>query len=112
MNFRAYMAAILVALSYGPVFADDFQPKIAARLIPANAAIEISKARTATTAEGRSVQVVCGVVTVRKDPGNFATRTFAYVVDDDKLWLTEKEEWLKEPQKMGVVQVMKYCPGN
>ena len=98
MNFRAYMATIFVALSYGPVFADDFQPKIR----PADTGErghEISKTRTATTADGRSVQVVCGVVTVRKDPGNFATRTFAYVVEDDKLWLTEKEEWLKEPRK-------------
>ena len=43
---------------------------------------------------------------------NFSNRTFAYVVDDDKLWLTGMEEWLKEPQEMGVVQVMKYCPGN
>ena len=62
--------------------------------------------------QSRSVQVACGVVTVRKDAGNFSSRTFAYVVDDDKLWLTGMEEWLKEPQEMGVVRVMKYCPGN
>ena len=121
MIFRGYLTAILVALSHSSAFADDFQPKIAAHLVPTNAVIEISKTRTAVTAEGRSVQVVCGVVTVRKDPGNWATRTFAYVVDDDKLWLTgmeewlkepQKDDWVKEPQKTGVVQVMRYCPGN
>ena len=111
MNSGVYLTAALLALSHGPAFADDFQPKIAAHLVPVNAVIEISRTRTAT-AEARSVQVVCGVVTVRKDAGNFSTRTFAYVVDDDKLWLTGMEEWLKAPQKMGVVQVMKYCPGN
>jgi hypothetical protein len=28
-----------------------------------------------------------------------------------KPW-TGEEDWLKEPQKMGIIQVMKYCPGN
>jgi hypothetical protein len=52
-------------------------------------------------------------VSVRPDPNHFASSTFAYVIDDDKLWLTWKADWLKEPpQEMGVMRVMKYCPGN
>lgn len=105
------LAAILVAFVGSSAFAEDMKPNIAVHLLPANAEIQISRTRTAAT-DGRSVQVVCGVVTVRKDPGNFSSRTFAYIVDDDMLWLTGEEAWLKRPQVMGVVQVMKYCPGN
>ena len=52
-----------------------------------------------------------GTFTLREDANNHSTRTFAYVVDDDRLW-TAEDTRLKEPQKMGIVQVMKYCPGN
>jgi hypothetical protein len=107
-----YLTAAVVLFACSSACAEDMAPKVAAHLRPANAEIKISKTRTAAE-EGRSVQVACGVVTVRKDAGNFSTRTFAYVVDDDKLWLTGVEEWLKAPpQELGVVRVMKYCPGN
>jgi hypothetical protein len=106
-----YLAAAVVLFACSSALAEDMTPKVAAHLRPANAEIEISKTRTAS-GEGRSVQVACGVVTVRKDAGNYSTRTFAYVVDDDKLWLNGMEEWLKEPQEMGVIRVMRYCPGN
>jgi hypothetical protein len=52
-----------------------------------------------------------GTFTLREDANNHSTRTFAYVVDDDRLWTAEGTR-LKEPQRMGIVQVMKYCPGN
>ena len=106
-----YLAAAIMLFACSSALAEDMTPKVAAHLRPANAEINISRTRTAAE-EGRSVQVACGVVTVRKDAGNFSTRTFAYVIDDDELWLTGMEEWLKEPQEMGVVRVMKYCPGN
>jgi hypothetical protein len=79
-----------------------------AKLTPraSNAEIEIAETRT-----DKGPSVVCGTIIVRKDAHNYATRTFAYVVDDDKLW-TGEEAWLKEPQQMGIIQVMKYCPGN
>jgi hypothetical protein len=111
MNFKACLAATLVLCTCSSALAEDMERKITAHLLPTNAEIRISRTRTVPV-EGRSVQVACGVITVRKDPGNFSSRTFAYVVDDGKLWLTGMEEWLKEPQKMGVVQVMKFCPGN
>ncbi|MEO8318015.1 MAG: hypothetical protein ABJA75_09165 [Bradyrhizobium sp.] len=106
-----YLAAAVLLLACSSALAEDMTPKVAAHLLPANAEIKISRTRTALE-EGRSVQVACGVITVRKDAGNYSTRTFAYVVDDDQLWLNGMEEWLKEPQQMGVVRVMKYCPGN
>ncbi len=106
-----YLAAGVLLFVRSSALAEDVTPKVAAHLRPENAEIKISKTRTAPE-EGRSVQVACGVVTVRKDAGNYSTRTFAYVVDDDKLWLNGMEEWLKEPQEMGVLRVMKYCPGN
>lgn len=111
MNGRRILATALLAWNCAPAWADDLKPNIAAHLVPANAEIRISRTRTASD-DGRAVQVACGVITVRRDADNFSTRTFAYVVDDDKLWLTGQEEWLKAPQRMGVVQVMKYCPGN
>lgn len=106
-----HLAAAVMLFACSSALAEDMTSQVAAHLRPANAEIKISRTRTAPE-EGRSVQVVCGVVTVRKDAGNFSSRTFAYVIDDDKLWLTGMEEWLKEPQEMGVVRVMKYCPGN
>jgi hypothetical protein len=112
MTLKRYLTAAVVLLSHTGAFADDFEPKIAAHLVPTNAVLKISETRTATDPQGRPVQVVCGVVSVRPDPNHFASSTFAYVIDDDKLWLTWKTEWLKEPQEMGVVRVMKYCPGN
>ena len=100
-----------MAVLCSPCFAEDFKPKIATHLIPDNAEIEISTMRTASD-QGRTLNIACGVITVRKDAHNYSTRTYAYIVDDDKLWLNGQEAWLKEPQRMGVVQVMKYCPGN
>ena len=113
MTLKKYLTAAVVLLSHHSAFAEDFQPKIAAHLVPTNAVLKISETRTATNAQGRSVQVVCGIVSVRPDPNHFASSAFAYVIDDDKLWLSWKAEWLKEPpQEMGVVRVMRYCPGN
>ena len=90
MTLKNYLTAAVVLLSHHSAFAEDFQPKIAAHLVPTNAVLKISETRTATNAQGRSVQVVCGIV-----------------------WLSWKAEWLKEPpQEMGVVRVMRYCPGN
>ena len=113
MTLKKYLTAAVVLLSHHSAFAEDFQPKIAAHLVPTNAVLKISETRTATNAQGRSVQVVCGIVSARPDPNHFASSAFAYVIDDDKLWLSWKAEWLKEPpQEMGVVRVMRYCPGN
>ena len=50
----------------------------------------------AETRTDKGPSVVCGTITVRKDAHNYSTRTYAYVVDDDKLW-TGEEAWLKEP---------------
>lgn len=112
-NCAIALLAIGAVLSSGFLRAADapVQPKIAAHfLVPETAEIAISATKAATDPRGRAVQVACGLVTVRRDANNFSTSSFVYVIDDDVLWLTWKaEEWLKEPQKMGVVQVMRYC---
>ena len=99
-----YLVAGIALLACSSAFAGDMKPKIAAHLRSENPEIEIDQTR-----EDKGLSVVCGTITIRKDANNFSTRTFAYVVDEDKLW-TGEEAWLKEPQKMGIIQVMKYCP--
>lgn len=76
-----------------------------------NAEIHISWTSPASDPQGRSIEVVCGEVTVRNDRG-FSTSTFAYVIDDDKLWLAWKIEWMMESESQGVRRVMRYCPGR
>ena len=58
-----------------------------------------------------SYVVTPGHLTVRNDKG-FSTTSFAYVIDDDKLWQAWKIEWMKEPEPQGVRRVMRYCPGR
>jgi hypothetical protein len=106
---RKYLIALL-ALACSPALADDMKPKIAAQLLPENAAIEISATRTASE-QGRSMQVICGIVSNRWNPNYWSSSSFAYVVDDDRLWVTQSE-FMKQPEKMAVLKVMKYCPGN
>ena len=102
-----YLTAAVAALPiWSPAFAEDLTPKIAAHLRSTTPEIKIDKTRSDN---GKSI--VCGTITLRKDAHNYSTRTFAYVVDDDRLW-TAEDTWPKEPQKMGIIQVMKYCPGN
>jgi hypothetical protein len=106
------LASFVALLSAGLSRADDtpIQPKIAAHFVePEKAEIEISRTKSAINADGEPVQVACGKVTVRRDAKNWSSSGFAYVIDDDKLWLSWKSEWLKEPQNMGVVQVLRYC---
>ena len=111
-NLVVALAAYAALLAHGPVRANDapIQPKIAAHFAePEKAEIEISRTKSATNANGEPVQVACGKVTIRRDAKNWSSSGFAYVIDDDKLWLSWKSEWLKEPQNMGVVQVLRYC---
>jgi hypothetical protein len=89
--------------------AGEFEPKIAAHLIPANAEIHVSWINPRTDPQGRKVEIVCGEVTVRRDNG-FDTTAFAYVIEDDKLFLSWKTDWMREPEPMGVRSVMRYCP--
>jgi hypothetical protein len=106
------LAVLVTLLPPAPSLAEDapIQPKIAAHFVePDKAEIEISRTKSATNADGQPVQVACGKVTVRRDAKNWSSSGFAYVIDDDKLWLSWKSEWLKEPQNMGVVQVLRYC---
>ncbi|UPK25302.1 hypothetical protein [Bradyrhizobium sp. 195] len=105
------LAAALAAFVGAPALADDLTAKIAYHLIPPNAEIHISWTSPASDPQGRSIEVACGEVTVRNDRG-FSTSTFAYAVDDDKLWLAWKIEWMKEPESLGVRRVMRYCPGR
>jgi len=105
------LAAAFAASMGVPAFADDLTPKIAAHLIPPNPEIHISWTSPASDPEGRAIEVVCGEVTVR-NPRGFSTSTFAYVIDDDKLWLAWKIDWMKEPESQGVRRVMRYCPGR
>ncbi|MCS3763295.1 hypothetical protein [Bradyrhizobium centrosematis] len=111
MIHKICLAAVFAASMGAPVLADDLTPKIAAHLIPPNAEIHISWTSPASDPEGRAIEVVCGEVTVR-NPRGFSTSTFAYVVDDDKLWLAWKIDWMKEPESQGVRRVMRYFPGR
>lgn len=105
------LAAALIVCIGAPAPAGDVEPKIAAHLIPANAEIHVSWTNPRLDGEGRKVDVVCGEVTVRRANG-FDTTAFAYVIDDDKLFLSWKIDWMKEPAPMGVRSVMRYCPGR
>lgn len=107
---KTSLATVLTAMIWAPAIANDLTPKIAAHLVPPNAEIHISWTSPAFDPLGRSVEVVCGEVTVR-NPRGFDTRTFAYVVGDDKLWLHE-DAWVKEPEPQAVRAVMRYCPGR
>lgn len=111
MICKTYLAAAFIACICAPAFAGDLEPKIAAHLIPPKAEIHVSWTAPASDPQGRSVDVACGEVTVRSDKG-FSTSTFAYVIDDDKLWLSWETEWMKEPEPQGVRSVMRYCPGR
>lgn len=105
------LAAALMICIGAPAPAGDVEPKIAAQLIPENAEIHVSWTNPGTDWEGRKVDVVCGEVTVRRANG-FDTTAFAYVIDNDKLFLSWKIDWMKEPVPMGVRSVMRYCPGR
>jgi hypothetical protein len=105
------LAAVLIACIGTPAPAGDVEPKIAAHLIPPNAEIHVSWTNPRTDPQGRKVEIVCGEVTVRRANG-FDTTAFAYVVDDDKLFLSWKTDWMREPEPMGVRSVMRYCPGR
>jgi len=107
---KTYLAAAIAAFSCAPAFADDLTQKIAAQVLPPNAEIHISWTSPASDPEGRSVEVACGEVTVR-NPRGFQTRTFAYVIGDDKLWL-HPEAWAKQPEPQAIRAVMRYCPGR
>ena len=111
MTHQICLAAIIAAFIGAPALADDLTPKIAAHLIPPNAEIHISWTSPANDPDGRTIEVACGEITVRTDTG-FSTTSFAYVMDDDKLWQTSKIEWMKEPELQGVRSVMRYCPGR
>ncbi|WP_298240842.1 hypothetical protein [uncultured Bradyrhizobium sp.] len=111
MIHRTCLAAAIAAFISMPALADELTPKIAAHLIPPNAEIHISWTSPASDPEGRAIEVVCGEVTVRNDRG-LSTSSFAYVIDDDKLWLAWKIDWMKEPEPQGVRRVMRYCPGR
>ncbi|MGT2435135.1 hypothetical protein ACU4GH_03820 [Bradyrhizobium betae] len=111
MIHKICLAAAFATFMGVPAFADDLTPKIAAHLIPPNAEIHISWTSPASDPEGRPIEVACGEVTVR-NPKGFSTSSFAYVIDDDKLWLAWKIDWMKEPESQGVYRVMRYCPGR
>ena len=111
MIHKICLVAIVAAFVGAPALADDLTPKIAAHLIPPNAEIHISWTSPANDADGRAIEVACGEITVRNDKG-FSTTSFAYVIDDDKLWQAWKIEWMREPEPQGVRRVMRYCPGR
>jgi hypothetical protein len=110
------LLAVLLMMVPGIAHADDtpLRTTIAAHLrAPEMAEIELFKSKAMTDPEGRAVHVVCGMVTVRRDAGNFASSGFAYVIDDDRLWMSSKSEWLKAPNEReifpGVMRVAQYC---
>lgn len=104
------LATAFAVFICAPAFADDLTPKIAAHLIPPNAEIHISWTSPATDVQGRVIEVACGEITVR-NPRGFNTRTFAYVIGDDKLWLPVND-WAREPEPQAMHAVMRYCPGR
>lgn len=109
MMCKTVSAVALMACICAPAFAGELEQKVATHLIPPNAEIHVSWTSRGTDPQGRAVDVACGEVTVRNDSG-FATSAFAYVVDDDKLWLSWQTEWMRQPEPLGVRSVMRYCP--
>ncbi|UPJ56788.1 hypothetical protein [Bradyrhizobium sp. 192] len=111
MIHKICLAAVIAAFVGAPALADDLTPKIAAHLIPPNAEINISWTSPASDPDGRTIEVACGEISVRNDKG-FSTTSFAYVIDDDKLWQAWKIEWMKELEPQGARRVMRDCPGR
>ena len=112
----AVLACAAMLMLVAPASAEDgaLRSRIASHLDPQNAEIEIFETSDVTTRQGDRFRVTCGMVTVRRDARNFSSSGFAYVIDSDKLWMSSKPEWLKEPSERtvfpGVARVAQYCP--
>ena len=109
-------AATLMLVAPASAGDDALRARIASHLDPQNAEIAIFETSDVTTRRGDKIRVTCGTVTVRRDARNFSSSGFAYVIGDDRLWMSSKPEWLKDPDARtvfpGVARVAQYCPGH
>ncbi|MGN6116721.1 MAG: hypothetical protein ACTHN2_14520 [Nitrobacter sp.] len=114
----AVLACAAMLMLVVPASAEDgaLRTRIASHLDPQSAEIAIFETSDVTTRQGDKIRVTCGTVTVRRDARNFSSSGFAYVIGDDRLWMSSKPEWQKDPDARtvfpGVARVAQYCPGH